>query len=157
MRCPRCTHESKFALSPLGAGAARELLDELLGSHGALNELAASILERTGGNPFFTEEVVQALVGAGNLVGERGAYRLAAPVEALTLPVTVQALLAQLHAAVAAALEKLHADRLGEHASLIAHRWEASGMRFEASRWKRRAVLKVANIKIGQRGRRPRS
>jgi hypothetical protein len=30
-------------------------------------------------------------------------------------------------------------------------------MRFEASRWKRRAALKVANIKIGQRGRRPRS
>src|SRR5262249_46978299 len=64
---------------------------------------------------------------------------------------------AQLHAVVAAALEKLHADRLGEHALLIAHHWEASGRRFEASRWKRRAALKVANIKIGQHGRRPRS
>src|SRR5262249_22921696 len=206
------------ALSPLGAEAARELLDELLGSQGAVSGLAASILERTGGNPFFTEEVVQALVGAGNLVGERGAYRLATPVEALALPATVQALLAsrvdrvgevakqvrqaaafmgkqfdepllreasgvaapreldaaladledldfirlvglsphpeyafkhplmadvayrsqlgerraQLHAAVATALEKLRADRLGEYASLIAHHWEASGMRVEA-------------------------
>src|SRR5262245_46979465 len=237
------SHYHQLALSPLGAEAARELLDELLGSHGALSELAASILERTGGNPFFTEEVVRALVGAGNLVGEPGAYRLAAPIESLALPPTVQALLASridrlgevakqvlqaaavigkqfdepllreasgigeprqldaaladledldfvrlvalspnptyafkhplmadvaygsqlgerrthLHAVVAAALEKLHADRLGEHALLIAHHWEASGRRFEASRWKRRAALKVANIKIGQHGRRPRS
>src|SRR5207249_1484746 len=61
---------------------------------------------------------------------------------------------ARLHAAVATALEKLRADRLGEYASLIAHHWEASGMRFEAARWKRRAALKVANIKV--RGRRSR-
>ena len=237
------SHYHQLALSPLGAEAARELLHELLGSPGALGELADSILERTGGNPFFTEEVVQALVGAGSLVGERGAYRLTAPVEALALPATVQALLASridrlnevaknvlqaaavigkqfdepllreasgvaapreldaaladledldfirpagfsphpeyafkhplmadvayrsqlgerrgaLHAAVAAALEKLHGDRLGEYASLIAHHWEASGRRFEAARWKRRAALNVANIKIGQHRRRPRS
>jgi len=237
------SHYHQLALSPLGAEAARELLHELLGSQGALGELADSILERTGGNPFFTEEVVQALVGAGSLVGERGAYRLTAPVEALALPATVQALLASridrlnevaknvlqaaavigkqfdepllreasgvaapreldaaladledldfirpagfsphpeyafkhplmadvayrsqlgerrgaLHAAVAAALEKLHGDRLGEYASLIAHHWEASGRRFEAARWKRRAALNVANIKIGQHRRRPRS
>src|SRR5262249_56395076 len=37
-----------------------------------------------------------------------------------------------LHAAVAAALEKLHGDRLGEYASLIAHHWEASGRRVGA-------------------------
>jgi predicted ATPase len=62
---------------------------------------------------------------------------------------------ARLHAAVATALEQLRADRLGEHASLIAHHWEASGMRFEAARWTRRAALKVANIKVKRRGRRP--
>jgi class 3 adenylate cyclase len=45
------SHYHQLALSPLGAEAARELLDELLGSHGALSGLAASILERTGGNP----------------------------------------------------------------------------------------------------------
>jgi Double zinc ribbon len=55
---------------------------------------------------------------------------------------------ARLHAAVATALEKLHADRLGEYAALIAHHWEASGVRFEAARWKRRAALRVASIKL---------
>ena len=63
---------------------------------------------------------------------------------------------ARLHAAVATALEKLRADRLGEHASLIAHHWEASGVRLEAARWKRRAALKVANIKVIGQGRRQR-
>ncbi|TMA46920.1 MAG: hypothetical protein E6J83_05555 [Deltaproteobacteria bacterium] len=60
---------------------------------------------------------------------------------------------ARLHAAVAAALETLRADRLGEYASLIAHHWDASGMRFEAQRWRRRAALKVSSIKLGGRRR----
>jgi class 3 adenylate cyclase len=236
------SHYHQLVLSPLGAEASHELLRDLLGSDVSLGELSARIVERTGGNPFFTEEVVTALAASGSLLGERGAYRLTTPIETLALPATVQALLtaridrlgenakdllrvaavigkqfdepllrevsglgdahdlnavldslqdeefftlvtlsprpeyafkhplvrevayvsqlgerrAQVHAAVAAALEKLRSDRLGEYASLIAHHWEASGMRFEAARWKRRAALKVANIKVGNRGVRPR-
>ena len=37
------------------------------------------VRERTAGNPFFIEEIVRSLVEAGNLEGERGAYRLVAP------------------------------------------------------------------------------
>jgi adenylate cyclase len=231
------SHYHQLALAPLPDKAGRELLHDLLGVDASLGELCAHILERTGGNPLFTEEVVQALAEAGSLVGARGAYRLMARIEALALPATVQALLAsridrlgerakhllqaaavigkqfdekllrevsgvvddrdldtalallqeqeflrlvtpspnpeyafrhplmadvayrsqlgerrtRLHASVATALETLHADRLGEYASLIAHHWEASGMRYEAARWKRRAALNVANIKVGQR------
>src|SRR5262249_17128432 len=58
---------------------------------------------------------------------------------------------ARLHAVVAAAIEKLRADRLGEHAALIAHHWEAAGMRYEAARWRRRAALQVSSIRV--RGR----
>ncbi|HSV06392.1 MAG TPA: hypothetical protein VLI07_07750, partial [Candidatus Binatus sp.] len=60
---------------------------------------------------------------------------------------------AQLHAGVAAALQKLRVDRLGEYAALIAHHWDASGRRYEAARWQRRAALRVSSIKL--RGRRP--
>jgi len=60
---------------------------------------------------------------------------------------------ARVHAAVAAALERLRADRLGEHAELIAHHWDAAGMRYEAARWRRRAALRVASIRLGGRGR----
>jgi class 3 adenylate cyclase len=56
---------------------------------------------------------------------------------------------AQLHSAVATAVRELHAERLGEFASLIAHHCEAAGMRGEASRWRRRAALKVSSIRVG--------
>jgi adenylate cyclase len=235
------SHYQQLALSPLGEGASRELVQDLLGSDGSLGEVSDLIRERTAGNPFFTEEVVHALAASGSLIGERGAYRLTAPVDTLALPETVQSLLAaridrlgeqakhllqaaavigkqfdepllgevsgldghdlgaalaalqdgefmrlvapsprpeyafkhplmrdvayrsqlaerraRLHAAVATALEKLRADRLGEHASLIAHHWEASGVRLEAARWKRRAALRVASIKVTGQGRRQR-
>ena len=60
---------------------------------------------------------------------------------------------AHLHAVVAAALEKLRADRLGEHAALIAHHWDAAGMRYEAARWRQRAALRVSSIRVRGRGR----
>jgi predicted ATPase len=234
------SHYHQLALAPLGPEASRELLRDLLGSDASLGDLPDRVREHTEGNPFFTEEVVQALAAAGSLVGEHGAYRLTAPIDTLALPATVQSLLAaridrlgeqakhvlhaaavigkqfdepllgevscldardldaalrelqegeflrwvtlsprpeyafkhplmrdvayrsqlserrgRLHAATATALEKLRAERLGEYAALIAHHWEASGMRFEAARWKRRAALKVASIKIKGRSRRP--
>src|SRR5207253_9536748 len=84
----------QLALQPLGAGAFAELLRDLLGTDPSVMALADRIRERTGGNPFFIEEVVQALVEAGSLAGTRGAYRLVRPVEELAIPPTVQAVLA---------------------------------------------------------------
>ncbi len=44
------------------------------------------VRERTRGNPFFIEELVKALVEAGSLDGERGAYTLAAPAADAAMP-----------------------------------------------------------------------
>ena len=84
----------ELALPPLDATASAALLDDLLGTDPALRELAASIQVRTGGNPFFIEETVNALVEHGALGGVRGAYRLLKPVESLLIPATVEAVLA---------------------------------------------------------------
>jgi adenylate cyclase len=84
----------QIALVPLPAEAIEEMLGDLLGSDTSLNQLPTLIRERTGGNPFFIEEVVQALVEAGNLEGDRGAYRLVRPVEASAVPASVEAVLA---------------------------------------------------------------
>ena len=81
-------------LTPLGAEAIDELLNHLLGSDPSLDGLPQLIRERTAGNPFFIEELVQSLVEAGNLVGEDGAYRLAAPIEHAAVPASVQSVLA---------------------------------------------------------------
>jgi class 3 adenylate cyclase/tetratricopeptide (TPR) repeat protein len=81
-------------LQPLSEDALRELLSEQLGSHESVADLPGAIYARTGGNPFFIEEVVQSLVDEGYLEGERGAYQLVSPVETLPIPENVQAVLA---------------------------------------------------------------
>src|SRR3989454_967990 len=84
----------QLSLLPLGPGAIAELLDSLLGRDPSLAGLAERIRERAGGNPFFTEEVVQSLFEAGVLGGARGAHRLVRPVERLEIPASVQSILA---------------------------------------------------------------
>jgi class 3 adenylate cyclase/tetratricopeptide (TPR) repeat protein len=84
----------QIALAPLGPEAIQELLDDLLGRDPSVAGLAARIHQRTGGNPFFTEEVVQGLIESGKLEGKRGAYRLIESVDRLEIPASVTSLLA---------------------------------------------------------------
>jgi adenylate cyclase len=84
----------QLPLSPLGAEALRQLLDDLLGLDPSVQGLAEAIHARTSGNPFFTEEAVQSLIESGHLEGTRGSYRLLTPVERLEVPAAVQSVLA---------------------------------------------------------------
>ena len=88
------TYYTQLRLDPLPAASAEELLQALLGDDPSLVPLKQLLIERTEGNPFFLEESVRALVETGVLVGERGAYRLAKPLDSLQVPATVQAVLA---------------------------------------------------------------
>ncbi len=81
-------------LAPLRQEDTHELLRDLAGDDPSLDGLDEPIHERTGGNPFFIEEIVRELAESGHLVGDRGAYRLARPIEDAGVPVTVQAVLA---------------------------------------------------------------
>ncbi|MGH8455075.1 MAG: ATP-binding protein, partial [Nevskiales bacterium] len=86
--------DSEIALSALSAAELTQLTAELLGRGEGMAELGARVRERAGGNPFFVEEAVHALVASGHLAGSAGAYRLVKPVEALAIPDTVQAIIA---------------------------------------------------------------
>jgi tetratricopeptide (TPR) repeat protein len=88
---PYFTH---LRLAPLKQLGGEELLASLLGADPALQPLQAEILARTEGNPFFIEESVQGLVEDGALSGEAGAYRLAIPVRSISVPASVQTVLA---------------------------------------------------------------
>jgi adenylate cyclase len=81
-------------LKPLEQAHTAELLRDLAGEDPSLDGLDEPIHERTQGNPFFIEEIVRELAESGHLEGERGAYRLVAPIEDAGVPVTVQAILA---------------------------------------------------------------
>ena len=66
---------SPLPVAPLDDEAAEELLRSLLGDDPSVGSVRELVRDRTGGNPFFIEEVVQELVASGSLVGERGSYR----------------------------------------------------------------------------------
>jgi class 3 adenylate cyclase/tetratricopeptide (TPR) repeat protein len=87
------TYYTQIRLDPLPPASAEDLLQALLGDDPSLVPLKRLLIERTEGNPFFLEESVRALVETGVLVGERGAYRLAKPLESMQVPATVQAVL----------------------------------------------------------------
>ena len=88
------TYYTQLRLDPLPPASADEFLQALLGDDPSLAPLTQLLIARTQGNPFFLEESVRTLVETGVLVGERGAYRLAKPLESLQVPATVQAVLA---------------------------------------------------------------
>jgi predicted ATPase len=220
------TAYSQLRLDTLPAESTAKLLAALLGPDPGLPPLTQMLVRR--GNPFFLEETVRTLAETGALAGERGAYRLTRPVEALRVPGTVQTILAAridrlppeekrllqaaavigkdvpsallaaiaeqpeeawqraaahlqeaeflyerrlfpdreytfkhalthdvtyagllgerrraLHAAVVDAIERLHADRLGEHAERLAHHARQGEVWDKAVRYLRQACSKA--------------
>jgi class 3 adenylate cyclase/tetratricopeptide (TPR) repeat protein len=103
-----------LTLEPLAREDTAELLRDLAGEDPSLDGLDEPIHQRTQGNPFFIEEIVRELAEARYLEGERGAYRLARPVDDAGVPATVQAILA-------ARIDRLDAEakRLLQVASVV--------------------------------------
>src|SRR5580700_10474368 len=78
--------------NPLGRESADEMLEELLSDDPELAPLKRTIARRTEGNPFFIEEIAQALFEQGVLV-RNGAIKLVRPFSEGTIPTTVQGIL----------------------------------------------------------------
>ena len=88
------TYYTQLRLDPLPPASAEAFLAGLLGDDPSLAPLLPLLMARTAGNPFFLEESVRTLVETAALVGTPGAYRLAAPLQGMPVPATVQAVLA---------------------------------------------------------------
>ena len=71
------------------------LLTDLMGDDSSLDGLKATLLARAEGNPLYIEESVRSLVETGALAGDRGAYRFEQKDAAVSLPDTIQAIIAQ--------------------------------------------------------------
>src|SRR5262249_14246045 len=83
----------QLRLDALGPASAGEMLEALLGEGAELDALKHMMIERTEGNPFFIEEMVQALFDEGALV-RNGAVRVTRQLRQLRMPPTVQGILA---------------------------------------------------------------
>ena len=87
------SYYSQLRLDALGGESAGAMLAALLGDAIELAPLKRLIVERTGGNPFFIEEIVQALFDEGTLM-RNGAVKITSSLSQLRLPATVQGILA---------------------------------------------------------------
>jgi class 3 adenylate cyclase/tetratricopeptide (TPR) repeat protein/ribosomal protein L40E len=97
---PEYSHEwssksyyTQLRLDPLASGSASEMLNSLLGSDPELDDLKRAIIEKTEGNPFFIEEIVQNLIEEGALHRSSGPTRFSRSLSSLQIPTTVQAVL----------------------------------------------------------------
>jgi class 3 adenylate cyclase/tetratricopeptide (TPR) repeat protein len=108
------SHYRQINMLPLPKAQAAMLVQDHFGHDPSLALLSRNIIERAQGNPFFLEELINALVERGDFEGEKGAYRLKGGIDTIPLPPTVQAV-------VAARIDRLHerAKQVLEMASVV--------------------------------------
>ncbi|MEA2685802.1 MAG: hypothetical protein QOE93_997, partial [Actinomycetota bacterium] len=98
------SYYQRIALDPLSGDEATEMLQDALGDDPSLTPLLALLGERCGGNPFFLQEVVRAMVEEGTLSGGPGPYTLERALDQVRVPATV-------HAVLAARIDRLVAEQ----------------------------------------------
>jgi adenylate cyclase len=100
----------QIRLAALDDSAATELTAELIGSHPSVNELAASVIDRSAGNPFYVQEIIREFAERKVIVGGRGAYRRQLEIADVSVPPTLQATIgARIDRLTAPAKRTLHA------------------------------------------------
>jgi adenylate cyclase len=109
-----------IALRPLSDAQSAALTTHLVGTDPLLDDVAARVAERAGGNPFFAEEMVRDLAERGVLDGEPGSYTLRGDIDRVDVPAT-------LHATIGARIDRLDAaaKRTLNAAALIGSRFDA--------------------------------
>jgi adenylate cyclase len=83
-----------IALEPLDNSHMSQLSSELLGKDRSVAGLADLVAERAAGNPFFAEEIVRDLTERDVLIGGRGCYLCVEPATDVSVPSTLQAVIA---------------------------------------------------------------
>src|SRR5262249_3346689 len=86
-------HLVEVPLQSLSSDSSRTLVKELLGGDYLPESLAAEILDKSEGNPFFLEEVLRSLIEAGKLIAKGGKWTIAPVSAELRVPDTLQGVL----------------------------------------------------------------
>src|SRR5260370_37354287 len=86
-------HYEPLSLSELGPTEMISLVEELIGERSELSDIRHRASDRSGGNPFFAEELVRSLAERGALLGDIGVYRLGMQSGESALPPTVEAVI----------------------------------------------------------------
>jgi serine/threonine protein kinase/tetratricopeptide (TPR) repeat protein len=108
------TNHTPIRLGSLDAAASAEFMGQVFGAERVQDDLAARLCERTGGNPFFIEEICRALVEEGRIKVNDGAATLNGSPRDLQVAQSVQAV-------IRTRLDRLdpESQRVLRHASVI--------------------------------------
>ena len=90
----RQLRDVSITLGPLSDEATAAVASRLIGSDATVQGIADQIAGAAVGNPFFVEEMVRELADRGVLAGSRGSYRRQGEINQITVPATVQTVLA---------------------------------------------------------------
>jgi class 3 adenylate cyclase/predicted ATPase len=88
------TYYTQLPLEALAREDADQMVSALLGAHPDLDRVKRLILDKSEGNPFFIEEIVQALFDRKALARTPDGVALTSPLTAIQIPATVQGVLA---------------------------------------------------------------
>ena len=79
----------EIELEPLDTNYSEKLIGNMLNIEGLSNTLKKKIVKRTGGNPFFIEEVVRSFLDEGAIVKKGGSFQVTEKVDTMNIPYTV--------------------------------------------------------------------
>ncbi len=130
----RLDNYSQIDLEELPAADTDALVTELMGPLPELYEIRRRVAERSGGNPFFLEELVQSLAESGVVTGRRGAFRTGRVAVMAAMPATIHALIGA------------RIDGLGERERLTLHIGSIIGKEFQLAILERVADIEAAEL-----------
>ena len=76
-------------LQPLDSQSSETLINNMLSIKGLHHGVKTRIIERAGGNPFFIEEVVRALIDEGAVVAKDGGFEVTDKINSVVIPPTI--------------------------------------------------------------------
>ena len=81
--------QTTMVLEPLDAGTSQELIANMLDLKGVHHTLIGEIVRRTGGNPYFIEEVVRSFIDEGAVVVHNGKFEMSPRFSQVSIPHTI--------------------------------------------------------------------
>jgi class 3 adenylate cyclase/tetratricopeptide (TPR) repeat protein len=80
---------TEIVLGPLDAGLSETLINNMLKTSGIQHTIIRQIVKRTGGNPFFIEEVVRSFIDEGVVVIKNGSFKVTDKIQDVSIPHTI--------------------------------------------------------------------
>jgi len=80
---------TEILLQPLDERSSEALINNMLNITGLPHRIRQQIIERSGGNPFFIEEVVRSFIDEGAVVRKNGVYEVTEKIDTVVIPQTI--------------------------------------------------------------------